>query len=636
MDRLTATNRLNDGGRMIVENPQASELYAPLTHSIIPTRSVGSVTYSRATIATVTDHEWVIRNCISGEARFLGARRVQNLHTYSEDITNVVWNATSCTKAKDAWTAPDGTNTAWLVTSAAATALTEFNQNYNIVVGQTYILSVSLKANWGLQYAQLFGNSATFWVWYINIDLSNGTITANVPWAANIQATVTPEANWFYRIQCKATAISTLINNRLSVAMIPASNSARAQSFIWDGIKWFYYWHPQFEDVTGQSIQTAWEYVSTNVLTNAPFHWANVDWVKYFNTTLAWLPISPSILKGFLNEWARTNIFLQSQDFLTTWGLITVGTRTANAEIAPDGTMTADLFTLDASSAAQWLTQSVTTTAAVYAQSVYIKPNGHNYVQMNAASWISLGYVNFDLLNWTVGTQSLWTGTIESLPNGWYRLKVVTNTLSAATSNVSFSAVPSASSLRWPLVAWTGTSWFYIWGAQFELWQNVSSYIPTTTTTVTRNTDSLVYTVANVVSNGWACSAIISLPDTAQFDRRAIGLSLNTNNRIQLQAKRSWLANANIFYGDGAGVPSVTASQEISSNNIVFAWTNGVDVSLYLNNTKYISAGVPNLILTTVDVGSAGWLNVFGSLKNLRLWKTRPTDAELLFLSNQS
>ena len=57
MDRLTATNRLNDGGRMIVENPQASELYAPLTNSIIPQMGMGAVTYSRATIATVTDND---------------------------------------------------------------------------------------------------------------------------------------------------------------------------------------------------------------------------------------------------------------------------------------------------------------------------------------------------------------------------------------------------------------------------------------------------------------------------------------------------------------------------------------------------------------------------------------------------
>ena len=43
----------------------------------------------------------------------------------------------------------------------------------------------------------------------------------------------------------------------------------------------------QYEDITGQSILGPSEYVSTNVLTNAPYHGSNVDGVKYFNTTLA-------------------------------------------------------------------------------------------------------------------------------------------------------------------------------------------------------------------------------------------------------------------------------------------------------------------------------------------------------------
>ena len=57
MDRLTATNRLNDGGRLLVENPQAADLDVPLTNSIIPQRSMGALTYSRASIASFTDHE---------------------------------------------------------------------------------------------------------------------------------------------------------------------------------------------------------------------------------------------------------------------------------------------------------------------------------------------------------------------------------------------------------------------------------------------------------------------------------------------------------------------------------------------------------------------------------------------------
>ena len=199
--------------------------------------------------------------------------------------------------------------------------------------------------------------------------------------------------------------------------------------------------------------------------TTAPFHGSNVDGVKCFKTTLAWLPISPSTLKGFLCEWARTNLFLQSEDFSTTWGLVGIGAVTTNQAIAPNGTMTADLFTLSASSGSQWVTQSLTTTASVYAQ-VSIKPNGQNYIQCNLW-WNITWYVNLDLSNGTVGTQSLWTGTIIT-PNGWYRIKVITNTISAQQQ--MFSRVPSTAT-RGQNAIGTGTSGFYLWWAQLELWQ---------------------------------------------------------------------------------------------------------------------------------------------------------------------
>ena len=40
-----------------------------------------------------------------------------------------------------------------------------------------------------------------------------------------------------------------------------------------------------------------------------------------------------------------------------------------------------------------------------------------------------------------------------------------------------------------------------VWGMQIEAGVNVSSYIPTTTTTVTRNIDVLTYDVKNVIAN---------------------------------------------------------------------------------------------------------------------------------------
>lgn len=629
MDRLTATNRLNDGGRLLVENPQAADLDVPLTNSIIPQRGVGPVTYSRATIATVTDHEWVIRDCIAGEARFQWARRVRNLTWYSQALDNASWTKNSTTISGTKVAYADGSLIGQKVIASAANA-----QHYVVTAGafvasNTLIWSASIKAA-GYDFAQLMTAGAVS-VNYQNFDLINGVMTGT----AGV-GTMVDEWDGWWRCSMRIDSIATL--SAYCYILIPSSMSdTRFPAFLGDAVNGIYVTRVQLEDVTGQSVQTASEYVSTNVLNAAPYHGSNVDGVKCFKTTLAWLPISPSTLKGFLCEWARTNLFLQSQDFLTTWWLVGIGAVTTNQTTAPNGTMTADLFTLAASFGAQWVTQSLTTTASVYAQSIYVKSNGHNFVQCNAAGGISLWYVNFDLSTGTVTTQSLWTGTIESLPDGWYRLKVVTNTISATTANVSFAAVPSSTATRGQTAAGTGTSWFYIWGAQFELWWVVSSYIPTTTTTVTRNIDVLTYDVKNAIANQWAFSGIFYMDDNAQFDRRAFNFSGSNNNRLQFQSRRSSPWYVNLFYWDGAGVQSVATTQNAWVNNIAVSWTNWVGAYIFMNNTKYSSGVAPSLAFSTVDVGGGnGTLPIFWCVKNVRIWKTVPTDAELLSLSNQS
>lgn len=78
--------------------------------------------------------------------------------------------------------------------------------------------------------------------------------------------------------------------------MITAPTSARAQTYVGSGstirVAAF-----QIENVTGQSIQTAAEYVSTNVLNAFPYHGAGVDGVKYFDTTLTGVAIPYLTLK---------------------------------------------------------------------------------------------------------------------------------------------------------------------------------------------------------------------------------------------------------------------------------------------------------------------------------------------------
>ena len=52
---------------------------AALTSTLVPEKGTGTATFTRATTATVTDFEGLIITVKSGEVRFDGARRVENL-----------------------------------------------------------------------------------------------------------------------------------------------------------------------------------------------------------------------------------------------------------------------------------------------------------------------------------------------------------------------------------------------------------------------------------------------------------------------------------------------------------------------------------------------------------------------------
>lgn len=628
MDRLTATNRLNDGGRLLVENPQAADLDVPLTNSIIPQRGVGAVSYTRATIATVTDHEWVIRNCIAGEARFLGARRIHNLTTYSQEANS--WNKFSVTVSWTKVAYTDGSLIGQTIVPAAASAVHYIsNGTWPVIIWNKYIFSVSVKAAW-VNFVQLaFAASTT----YQNFNLTNGSMTGT----AGAGSVVSEWDGWY---RCSVTFIATLGTNAgQGIVIVSSMSDGRLPANLWDGVSGISVCRMQLEDVTGQSIQTPWEYVSTNVLTTAPFHGSNVDGVKCFKTTLAWLPISPSTLKGYLCEWQRTNICNYSNLAIAWWGLIS-STRTENAWIAPDGTNSMVKIIPNAGTQSSYAYNvNITTTASVYTVSCYVKADWLNFVQLRFGAGISSWYANFYLLNWVVGTRSIWTSSgiepVSAFP--WvYRIWAVTNTVLAATAEIIIQIVPAANSGTGAPVTWDWVSGVMVWGMQIELWQNVSSYIPTTTVAVTRNVDALTYDVKNVIANQWALSSTIHLNDSEQFDRRAAALSSFTINRLHVQARSGWSSALGIIYWNGVTVREVTGVAAWT-NNIAVSWKNWVWINLYMNNIKYIGAFVPSLAFSTIDVGGGTiWYSLFWCVKNVRIWKTLPTDAELLSLSNQS
>ena len=207
---------------------------------------------------------------------------------------------------------------------------------------------------------------------------------------------------------------------------------------------------------------------------------------------------------GLLVEEARTNSILQSQDFSTTW-TNTGSSENTNVVVAPDGTQTADALVDTAISEPHNFTQTVSGLAAStsYTFSCFMKKGSKNYGVLVFAPNTSWGSgagasVFFDLNNGTVGTAANATGTIQALPNGWYRCTATaTTTITPGTVTMRIGSSLTGSAQTY---TGAGDEAIYLWGAQLEAGAFPTSYIPTTTATVTRAADVASITGSNFSS----------------------------------------------------------------------------------------------------------------------------------------
>jgi hypothetical protein len=193
---------------------------------------------------------------------------------------------------------------------------------------------------------------------------------------------------------------------------------------------------------------------------------------------------------GLLIEESRTNLYTYSDQFDNAAWTKNQVTVTANQGIAPDGTLTADLVTTNTVNSYNTLDQLPTLSANTnYCYSVFVKLVSGSGTSSRATlgsanSGISPVYASWGLqldtlAEATDGNIPTTRGYI-SYPNGWYRIYMVLNTSGQTNANVG---------IRFGTGNIDTVSTFYVWGAQLELGSFPTSYIPTTTSTVTRSAD---------------------------------------------------------------------------------------------------------------------------------------------------
>lgn len=343
--------------------------------------------------------------------------------------------------------------------------------------------------------------------------------------------------------------------------------------------------------------------------------------------------------RGLLIEESRTNSLLHSSALNTTPTWTTAKAAiTANAAIAPDGTISAERLVPDTTNDYHYVTSTLSLTAgSSHTVSVYAKANGYNYMYINVAESGTNRYLVFNLQTGTTGSSgNISTGTIEPAGNGWYRC-TMTFTPSAGGGGLYLHA-HNASSLG--TFAGDGTGGIYLWGAQLERGAVPTSYIATAASTVTRAADHFIVpggTWLNTVQGTLQAEArnglytnvagLVSLRNSALVANDRVSIIRTASTSIEIQVRD---ANVSQFQ---TNVTTLGHNQ-----------TNKVNLAYIANNFRGAANGtlsapdssgtVPGTLNEMIIGGWAGSTAYFnGHIRSITYYPLRLADSQLQLLS---
>jgi hypothetical protein len=282
----------------------------------------------------------------------------------------------------------------------------------------------------------------------------------------------------------------------------------------------------------------------------------------------------PSILL----EPQRTNLFINSNNFVSSnWFRLNL-TVTVNQAISPTGENNASLLTATEDNGIlaefnEWTTVQRTV-------SFFAKKNTSSVVEINNSSSPS-NFVFYDLENGVILSEGgTMTGQIEDFGNGWYRI-IATYFVTGGTATFGFR-IPTAGSV-------------YVYGAQIEEGSYPTSYTQTGASTVTRNADVLsrdnIYTNNLIVGGGgtWFVHLINNTAFTSDangnlfLDTASGGITNGINIRSIGTIARLYIN----FYTSGF----ITFQYLTTTDTVKLAikW-NGATADVFENGAKVVSA----------------------------------------------
>jgi len=574
--------------------------------SEVPTSGLGDLDVVRATTATRVNSEGLIEVV------------PRNLLQYSNILTNAVWTKTNSTITSGQVSPTQPNNEGWLLnkTATGVDGLVYNAFNLNSLTTHSYSYYI-LKDNNETRFPEFFLRLNTGQVeQYVQVNTKTGALSVRVASAGCTQSiTSTADNLWWRLILTNPAPTAFTADNRHGV--IPAAatvfgvyNLNATGSVITYGA--------QVEEGT-----TVTEYLPTVTRLNFPR-------LDYTNGSCPSLLVEPQ----------RTNLALRSEEFNDSAWITNAfeATVTSNLIIAPDGTNSADaIFTTNLLGVHYIQQRTGTATAGTtYTMSVYVKKLGYDYCQISTSNTgTGIGVFRFSTKTLTISGANVVanSGVVTEMADGWFRIQI------------SILA-PASAGWRWWIqclndsadASFTGdvTKGLYVWGFQFEVGSYATSYIPTTSASVTRNADVISKTgISSLIGqtegtmfidvNFKADSVFKNFFNLGTSTSSYIAIVVRSNNKIGAEVLNSGVQVNN----EGS---TIYTSQRLK---IAFAYKAN-DFAMYVNGVLAFSQNTGSVpAKAEVYLGSYGngTQQPKDGINSAALWKTRLDNATLAQLT---
>jgi hypothetical protein len=307
---------------------------------------------------------------------------------------------------------------------------------------------------------------------------------------------------------------------------------------------------------------------------------------------------------ALLLEPQRTNLLQRSEEFDNAYWSKYLGTISSNVAISPDGNTTADLIYPSISGPlAGQLFRNISTgisSGNVITVSAFVKASGKNfaYIAEIQNSFNPAAYFNLTtgaITNIISGV----TASMTQLTNSWWRISVT----STAGAGLYYAVIGSTDSAGSNVNTASGTNGILVWGAQLEVGAYSTTYIPTTTASVTRIADT--FTRNNIYTNNLITSSggtwFVELRNNIVYTRDSATSGLRISDQLAPSLGGGAIGNTlAIIRTSASSVRLQIVKQESLTFTSLFTTTtditkiaikwNGTTADVFVNGIKVVSA----------------------------------------------